>query len=176
MKKKNTLLAVALLIGVLALGIGYALTASDLTINGTATAKDTSSNFSVVFDTTVTPTGTATTKSITNTTTATMTVELEDVGDKQNAVFTIKNASTSNINAIVEATDISATFVAHSGGLTAAQAAEYFKVTPTCTAATLAPNATTTCTVEVELLKVAVDGDKVGEFTVTISGIEGQAA
>ena len=176
MKKKNTLLAVALLIGVLALGIGYALTASNLTINGTATAKDTASNFKVEFDTTSTPTGTATTKTITNGTTATMSVELTNVGDSQNAVFTIKNTSTSNINAIVEATDISATFVAHTGGLTAAQAADYFTVTPTCTAATLAVGETTTCTVTVTLKKVAIDADAVGEFTVTISGIEGQAA
>lgn len=176
MKKKNTLLAVALLIGVLALGIGYALTASDLTINGTATASDTSSNFNVVFDTTVAPTGSATTKTVDNTTTATMAVTLQNVGDTQNATFTIKNASTSNINAIVEATDISAQFVEHTDGLTAAQAAQYFSVTPTCAAATLTPGQTTTCTVTVELLKVAIEGDKVGEFKVTITGIEGQAA
>ena len=176
MKKKNTLLAVALLIGVLALGIGYAITASNLTINGTATAKDTASNFSVVFDTTVTPTGTADTKSYTNNTTATMSVELTNVGDSKNAVFTVKNASTSNINAIVEATDISASFVDHSGGLTAAQAADYFTVTPTCTAAVLAPGETTTCTVTVTLRQVSISGDQTGEFTVTISGIEGVAA
>ena len=158
------------------MGIGYALTASDLTINGTATAKDTASNFSVIFDSSVTPTGTADTKTIDSDTTATMAVQLTNVGDSKTATYTIKNASTSNINAIVEAIDINATFKAHAGGLDATQAANYFSVTPTCVAATLAPGETTTCTVTVELLKVAIESDKVGEFTVTITGIEGQAA
>lgn len=63
MKKKKSFVALALVVAVLVLGVGYALTTIDLKVNGDITVSPDDSNFDVNFtDASITTTGTLTGK------------------------------------------------------------------------------------------------------------------
>ena len=88
MKKKKSFVALALVVAVLVLGVGYALTTIDLKVNGDITVSPDDSNFDVNFtDASITTTGTLTGKTDTadkgNGKTATLSVKtLKTVGEK----------------------------------------------------------------------------------------------
>ena len=93
MKKRKTFIAMALIIAVLLLGVGYAaITNIVLTINGTANITA-NADFDVTFDVDHTVTGTNATGSYTNETTATMTVNLDSTNTEATAVYKVHNES-----------------------------------------------------------------------------------
>lgn len=168
MKNKRKGLIALVLFLVLAIGIGYAAASTDsVAINGSASAV--AGSFDIQFVTTGQVTtathGTATITAAgayTSVDVATMTVSgLKAVGDYATATYTIKNAST-DVNADITAavsTDVADT--------------THYKVTVTGGATAVAPNATTTVTVKVELLKAFSDettANAVKTFTVTATG------
>lgn len=161
MRKNKTLLGVALLIAVLMLGVGYALTAKDFKVDGEVTVATNDTNFVVEFtdhksdktDDTTTASGTTATFTVTS---------LKSVGNKATATYTITNNSNTGINAeILEATADELTNE------------EYFTVTPKLTYADgdkiLQVGETATLTVEVELDKAPVDAAVTGTFTVNFT-------
>lgn len=179
MKKKNTLLGVALLVAVLMLGIGYAIDAVDLTINGTATAQEGDASFVVKLtdakvDTTQTDTSKATANVATNGLSATMDVTLTNVGDSQTATFTVTNDSLKGLGAKLTAANVTVTG--------AAETSNYFTITHDVKDAELASEGgTTTFTVTVTLDKAYVGtaedaASSVTEnFTIVLNGIEAYA-
>ena len=94
MKKRKTFIAMALVIAVLVLGVGYAAI-SDISLNVNGTANVTANaDFNVEFDTDHTvdvETGAA--GAYTNTTTATMTVNLDSNTNTTSAIYKIDNTS-----------------------------------------------------------------------------------
>ena len=94
MKKRKTFIAMALVIAVLVLGVGYAAI-SNITLNVNGTANVTANaDFNVEFDTDHTvdvETGAA--GAYTNTTTATMTVNLDSNTKTTSAIYKIDNTS-----------------------------------------------------------------------------------
>ena len=99
MKKKKSFVALALVVAVLVLGVGYALTTIDLKVNGDITVSPDDSNFDVNFtDAKITTAGTlagqtdAATKG--DGKTATLSVKtLKTVGEKVVVEYTITNNS-----------------------------------------------------------------------------------
>ncbi|MBQ7104519.1 MAG: hypothetical protein IJN90_01535 [Bacilli bacterium] len=90
MKKRKTFIAMALVIAVLVLGVGYAAISNiNLTINGTANVTA-NADFTVEFDTTHEVTNGA----YTDAKTATMTVNLSNDVKTATAVYKINNKST----------------------------------------------------------------------------------
>lgn len=174
MKKKNTLLGVLMLVAVLALGIGYALTADNLVISGTATAQE-AADFKVKFTETVTVAdgdeAEVITAEKTGDLTATMSVKLAKVGDTATATFEVTNASEAGLNAVV------GNVGAYVKGSTEAEfTSEYFEVTvePTGTDK-IAVNGTATVKVTVKLIKASVDG-VTENFDVVLSDITAEQA
>ncbi|MBQ7105189.1 MAG: hypothetical protein IJN90_04960 [Bacilli bacterium] len=158
MKKKNSFLVVALLIAVLMLGVGYALTTLDLNVTGTATAKDAASSFDVEFTDATAGTATSTassTATIGDGETATMSATLTNVGESQTVTFTVKNNSQKGLAAKLTAANVK---VYASDGTTP-YASSYFTVTPTVSDVTIAAGQTTTFTVTVTLNKAYVGSD-----------------
>ena len=162
MRKNKTLLGVALLIAVLMLGVGYALTAKDFKVDGEVTVATDDTNFKVEFTAhqddnadanTTTASGTAATFTVTS---------LKSVGDKATATYTITNNSNVGINAEI----LTATAAKLTNG-------EYFTVTPKLTYADedkiLEVGETATLTVEVKLDKAPVDAAVTGTFTVNFT-------
>lgn len=164
MKKKKSFVALALVVAVLVLGVGYALATIDLKVNGDITVSPDDSNFDVIFtDASITTPGTLTGKTDTATTgdgkTATLSVNaLKTVGDKVVAEYTITNNSKAGINARL--TDPTAT-------QTDDNAKDYYKVTATLeNNDAIAPTGTKKLTVTVELVKAPLE-EVTGNFTVT---------
>ena len=104
MKKRKTFIAMALVVAVLVLGVGYAaINNINLTVNGTGNVTA-NSDFTVAFDkahTVVVTNGAAGT--YTNDLTATMTVSLDSTNTVQTAVYKIDNKS-AELSANLEAT------------------------------------------------------------------------
>lgn len=166
MKKKKSFVALALVVAVLVLGVGYALTTIDLKVNGDITVSPDDSNFDVNFtDAKITTTGTLTGKTDTadkgNGKTATLSVKtLKTVGEKVVAEYTITNNSKAGINATL--TNPTAT-------QTDDAAKDYYTVTATLADTNpIAPNETKKLTVTVELVKAPLE-EVTGNFTVAFN-------
>ncbi len=166
MKKKKSFVALALVVAVLVLGVGYALTTIDLKVNGDITVSPDDSNFDVNFtDASITTTGTLTGKTDTadkgNGKTATLSVKtLKTVGEKVVAEYTITNNSKAGINA---------TLSNPTATQTDDTAKDYYTVTATLADANpIAPNGTKKLTVTVELVKAPLE-EVTGNFTVTFN-------
>ena len=164
MKKKKSFVALALVVAVLVLGVGYALTTIDLKVNGDITVSPDDSNFDVNFtDAKITTAGTlagqtdAATKG--DGKTATLSVKsLKTVGEKVVAEYTITNNSKAGINATL--TNPTAT-------KTNDAAKDYYTVTATLeNNDAIAPNGTKKLTVTVELVKAPLE-EVTGAFEVT---------
>lgn len=95
MKKRKTFIAMALVIAVLVLGVGYAAI-SNITLNVNGTANVTANaDFKVAFDTGhAVDVATGAAGEYTNTTTATMTVNLDSTTKTTSAIYKIDNTST----------------------------------------------------------------------------------
>ena len=158
MKKNKTLLGVALLIAVLMLGVGYALTSIPLTLNGTMNAATNDENFRVEF--TDAEASNADDTATFTTTSATYNVKsLKTVGEKATATFTITNLSKAGINTNITANEAQVT-----------DAGQYFKVTTNLeNGQDVAVNGTATYTVTVELVKAPVETAATGSFTVSFN-------
>jgi hypothetical protein len=162
-KKKKSFVALALVVAVLVLGVGYALTVIDLKVNGDITISPDDSNFDVNFtDAKITTTGTLAGKTDTATQgdgkTATLSVKsLKTVGEKVVAEYTITNNSKAGINATLSNPTATQTNDA---------AKEYYAVTATLeNNDAIAPNGTKKLTVTVELVKAPLE-EETGAFEV----------
>lgn len=178
MKKKNTFLGVALLIAVLVLGIGYALTINGLKVTGTATATEDGSNFNVIFSAADTDDDTVNAEIDANDElkrTAIMDVTLGKVGESVSAWFTIENTSANGITAVVDPSDVT---------LTSTGGAEfdntYFDIVYSLgqqEAIELTPEQPTVDLFVTVTLKKAVIGEPVeNKFFITLDGITAKAA
>ena len=151
MKKKNSMIVLAIFVAVLVLGVGYAaVTAGNLNIVGDAKTKDT--NLNVVFTGDVT---TSTAEASTGAAVSASAVEdsldadihvtgLQKVGDTVTATYTIKNKES----------DLSASIVEDE--ITNSKTEFFTVTTDMSTAKTVAKGATTTVTVTVRLIKVPI--------------------
>ena len=175
MKRKNLVLAVAILVAVVAIGIGYALSATNLTVNGTANAA-TTDDFEVAFDGQNSTTGTiATATAGAHDTTGTCSVTLKDVNETASCTFEFQNYSPTGINATIDSTKL---VVYSDSGFTTAwtnSSSQYFDVavTPAWTGtATLTPSDTQSFTVTVTLKKAWIgDTDHTENFYVRLADI-----
>ena len=168
-KNKKITVGVVLVAAILLVVIGYAaITAIPLSITGTATGTATQGNFKVVFSGTPTTSDsnkvTATVDS-TNALKATINVKnLTKKGDSATATYTISNTSEDLTAALTTTQSITGTN------------ADYFKVTPTLKATTVAKGSTTTLTVKVEMIKTPIDVNPTATVTVTVNAAPQQPA
>ena len=184
-KKKNTLLAVGLLVAVISLGIGYAISTQTLKVEGTATAQESGTSFNVKFtgaqaDTELKDTDGVTvlassSASVTaNEKVATMNVTLTNVGNSQTVTFTVTNASQAGLAAKILKDNVKI----YEKGTTNEYSSEYFDVaTNIANDITIASgtNNTATFTVTVTLKKAYVGTDDsteiTEEFDVVLEGV-----
>ena len=162
MKKNKTLLGVALLIAVLMLGIGYALSTTTLTVGGTVTVDPEQTNFVVKFTDAQDDNAAANEATIGDGTNATFTVtSLTAVGDTAVATYTVKNNSNVGINAKIAAATVNKE-TANS---------EYYTATAKFADGTdvLEVGESATLTVTVKLDKAPVDAAITGKFTVSFT-------
>ena len=168
MKKNKTLLGVALLIAVLMLGIGYALSTTTLKVGGTVTVDPEQTNFVVKFTAAEDNNADANEATIGDGTNATFTVtSLKAVGDTAVATYTVTNNSAVGINAKIAA----ATVVKET------ENSEYYTATAAFADGTdvLAKGESATLTVTVKLDKAPVDAIT-GKFTVSFTATPVTAA
>lgn len=162
--KKRTYTIVAILLAVVALGIGYAAATTLLTVNGTATALP-ADGADLEFSNPTTSGGQPTTTASvdgSDSSVGVCTVSLKTVGESATCTFTIGRAST--MDAAVNVVDMAATVYSDSAMSTAWSASdEWFTITPTLGATTLADSATTTLTITVTLKKANLTGSNVTE-------------
>ena len=160
--KKRTYTIVAILLAVVALGIGYAAATTLLTVNGTATAVA-SDGASLEFSNPQTSGGQSTTAASVDSNDSSVgvcTVALKTAGESATCTFTIGRAST--MDAAVNVVDMAASVYSDSTMTTAWSASdEWFTITPTLGATTLANSATTTLTITVTLKKANLTGSDV---------------
>ena len=160
MKKTSKIAIVFGVVAILLIGVGYAAIENiSLTINGTATADPSQSNFVVKFDQSVEPIqdgkGTITAK-ITDDTKATLNVTgLATEGEKASATYTVKNDSK----------DLSANLTAS----ITQKNNEYFKVTQEIGKTSLTKGETTTLKVTVELIKTPSTENEDDTINVTLT-------
>ena len=162
MKKRNTFLAVALLLAVVVLGVGYSAATGQWVVNGTATAE--AGDFDVAF----TSVDNEEIASVVSDTEANMEVSLKEVGDSKTAIFTITNKSAKGIGASIP--EVVITYQDENGTVTASESA-YFEVTHKLASNTIASNGGTT-TLEVTVtLKKAASTTVSEEFQVSLGTI-----
>ena len=160
MKKTSKIAIVFGVVAILLIGVGYAAIENiSLTINGTATADPSQSNFVVKFDQSVEPIqdgkGTITAK-ITDDTKATLNVTgLATEGEKASVTYTVKNDSK----------DLSANLTAS----ITQKNNEYFKVTQEIGKTSLTKGETTTLKVTVELIKTPSTENEDDTINVTLT-------
>lgn len=159
-RNTKAIVGLVLLVAVLLVAVGYAaITATQLTINGTANATTKQENFNVEF------TGTPTVsdadkveaklvdqkplKAIMNVS------KLTAKGDTATATYTIANTS-ADLSAVLSATTTNTND-------------EYFKITQNIAKATVAVGDTTTITVTVELIKTPITQDEETTIGVAIT-------
>ena len=164
MKKKNTFLAVALLLAVVVLGVGYAAASGPWVVNGTATASaetDFDVSFTAVDDETASFTETE----------GTMSVTLANVGDSETVTFTLTNSSPKGIKAVIDPSSVVVTYEDEQGEVTA-ESSEYFLVEPTLSANEISSDGgEVTLAVKVTLKKAALT-EVTEDFKVSIGTIE----
>ena len=176
--KKRTYTIVAILLAVVALGIGYAAATTLLTVNGTATAV--ASDGADLDFTNATAsggqTGTSASVDSQDSSVGVCTVALKTAGESATCTFTIARAST--MDAGVNVVSMAASVYSDSTLQTAwSSSDEWFTITPTLAANTLADSATTTLTVQVTLKKANLTGSSVTEnFYVKVAGDVANAA
>ena len=150
-RNTKAIVGLVLLVAVLLVAVGYAaITATQLTINGTANATTKQENFNVEF------TGTPTVSDADKVEAklvdqkplnAIMNVsKLTAKGDTATATYTIANTS-ADLSAVLSATTTNTND-------------EYFKITQNIAKATVAAGDTTTITVTVELIKTTITQDE----------------
>ena len=156
MNKKRTYTLVALLIAIVALGIGYAAVTSLLDITGNATALE-SDGVQLEFTGTPTNSGTQPGNGASivsgNPQRAVCTVVLKTAGETATCTYTVTNNTT---DTSLSATNLAATVYEDSSYNTAwnnTSSSDYFTITSAVGAATLANGASTTATVTVTLKK-----------------------
>ena len=166
MKKRTGILGV--LIAILIIGIGYAAISNvNLIINGTGTVTADPNNFKVVYTAVGTVTKPADATVATDTidangvTTTSFTVTgLTKKGEIVEIPYTITNKSE----------DLGATLGTPSISISGTNASEYFTVTSSTAANSLAKNGgTTTQTVHVEVAKTPIGDPITGTFTITVA-------
>lgn len=187
--KKNSMIIIAMLIAVVCLGIGYALSTTSLTINGTATAKE-NTDFDVYFtkaeaDSTQVTTGddekTSTAALVSadsnnHSKVAEMKVVLKKVGSSQTATFTVENGSAEGLAAKIKGSNV---LICKTADCTSSDfSSDYFNVTTSLTDTTIASKKaaessfhTTDFTVTVTLKKSAVT-EQEENFFVVLKDIE----
>lgn len=145
MKKKKNFTLLGLVVAVLVLGIGYAISSIDLKVNGDVKISPDDSNFIVEF-TNANVAGDKDTATIGDGKTATLHVEtLKTVGDEVVATYTITNKSKAGLNATLTNPTVN---------YTADDAKGYYEVTAVLADTNaIAPNGTETLTVTVKLVK-----------------------
>lgn len=167
MKKKKSFVTLALIVAVLILGVGYAISNVDLTVNGDVKVSPNNNNFKVLF-TAANITGTGNTATVGTGTEATLHVEtLESVGDTVTATYTITNQSQAGINASLSNPTVTYTEDAAKG---------YYEITAVLADTTaIVPNGTKTLTVTVKLVKAPVE-EITGNFKVNFTATPQAAA
>jgi len=175
MKQRKTLVTLGLVVAILVLGVGYAMSNIELSINGKVSATVSDENFKVAFDgtpsTTTSSTDVTAEASITadtNNLAAEMTVSnLSTIGDKATATFTIKNSSTdlgADLSAVI--TQVSGTYK------------DYFKVSVNEAwndTVSVAAGQSTTIEVTVELIKTPIEAINDQTFSVAITATPTQS-
>jgi len=160
MKKRRTFIILALLIAVLLLGIGYAaISATTLTITGTASASPDANNFTVNFTASKDPSNaTDTTSSYPATSVTFDTSGLTASGDTATITYTITNDSD----------DLSAEVAVPTVSITGTNS-DFFSATTDWGNATktIAAGDTQDVTVTVNLIKTPIDANKTATVTVT---------
>lgn len=161
MKKRKSFVALALLVAVLILGVGYAISTIDLSVNGDVTINPDDSNFKVEF-TNAEVDGTGNTATIGDGLIATLDVKsLKTVGDTVTATYTVTNKSKAGVNAT-----LSSPVVAYTEG---GSANGYYEATGVLgTTNAITPDGNTTLTVTVKLVKAPLE-DVTGKFTVSFT-------
>lgn len=163
MKNKNILMIVIIVIFILFLCIGYSfVTGHSIFINGSASASKSEGDFSVIFDTSVTPKKSS--KSIKSAKidtedVASVSVDLEDINTVETATFSIKNVST-ELNAKVNVEIVDTDDIID----------EYFEVTPILDSEYLNIGESSEVKVEVKLKKEPSE-DISGNFKIKIDSI-----
>ena len=157
MVKRSTVLLIAILAVVMALGVGFAaITSTQLNITGNTTATPDQANFKVKFleETQVSEPGKVTAE-VTGDITATINVQgLTAKGDKVTATYKVKNFSA----------DLSADIVLSIGNSNGT----YFKTTAELGQDNLKADEETTAIVTVELIRTPVEKDEVAEIIAII--------
>lgn len=171
--KRRTYTIVAILLAVVALGIGYAAVSTLMSINGTATALQSDG---VKLEFTGTPTnsgsqsGNAASIDSNDSSKGVCTVVLKNMNESATCTFTVQNTTT---DTSISAKDLAISVYEDSGYATAwsASSSTYFTITSAIGSTTLANGATTTATVTVTLKKENTTGSDITEnFYVKIVG------
>ena len=157
MKKKRTFLVVALLVAALSLAVGYAAITKNLEVTGSASATTNDDNFKVRFTgTPETSDGSKVTAKVTGELAATINVsDLTTTGDTVTATYEIENYSA----------ELGASLAV---GTIENSNKDYFEVTASLGAASIAAGAKTTLTVTVKLLKTPVE-NQTTDITVPVT-------
>ena len=157
MVKRSTVLLIAILAVVMALGVGFAaITSTQLNITGNTTATPDQANFKVKFleETQVSDPGKVTAQ-VTGDTTATINVQgLSAKGDKVTATYKVKNFS-ADLSADIELA------IGNSNG-------SYFKTTAELGKDSLVAGEETTAVVTVVLIKTLITSDETAKITAII--------
>lgn len=178
MKKKNVFLSVALLIAVLLLGVGYAVTTTSLKVEGSATVTESGTGLNVKFtnvtaDTTLYDDNNNVLASSTanidanDSTKAVMSVTLTNVKNAQEVTFEVTNASQTGINALIKKDNVKI----YKHGTTETFSSNYFSVTHNVSDIELASGNKTTFIIKVELIKAVIGADVEESFDVVLDGI-----
>ena len=165
MKKKNTFLAVALLLAVVLLGVGYAAATGPWVVNGTATAEA-NEGFDVAF----TAVDNEDLGRIVNDVTAEMEVSLKEVDEYETVTFTLTNNSPIGIGAEIDPDSIVIKYEAEDGTVTADES-EFFLITHQLGETTIDSNGGTTTLAVTVKLKQAALAEVTEKFTVSIGTI-----
>jgi len=160
MKKKNTMIAVVLLLAIVVLGVGYAAATGPWVINGTATATA-NDGFDVAF----TSVDDEEIAAVEGDTEGTMTVTLANVNDSETATFTITNNSPKGIGAEIDEDSIVVTYN------DTEVPSDYFDVTYELGNSTITSNGGTTTLAVTVTLKQAALAEVTETFKVSIGTI-----
>lgn len=162
MKKRKSVITLALIASILVLGVGYALRTIDLAADGDLKIAPDDSNFDVKITDAIVS-GEGNTATVGDNLTATLHVEtLKTVGDEVTATYTITNNSKAGINAKIEFANPSVTY-------TEDTAKGYYNVEATFdNNDSIAPTKTKTLIVKVTLVKAPLE-DVTGTFKVSMT-------
>lgn len=157
-RNTKAIVGLVLLVAVLLVAVGYAaITATQLSINGTANATTKQENFTVEF------TGTPTVSDADK-------VEAKLVDQKPlNAIMNVSKLTAKGDTATYTIANTSADLSAVLSATTSNTNDEYFKITQNIAKATVAAGDTTTITVTVELIKTPITQDEETTIGVAIT-------